>query len=536
MAYIWLLLLNVYLISPVVLYDLSWAEGGSGLSDPVAIWNLGLSVMGVAGLQVLARRPLRFHLLILPFHLVVAVDLFLVFCFKGRLTTSYLDIIIGESDYALDFVDIFLPQIAAVSIAFVAFYVLALWHIRRLSFTLARRWGWAALAGVLVLYGGAIAKQMLDGHMRLSRACLDVATHDRSSPFGITAQVMVYFALLHQASQNAAERENFVFNAWMEPDDQTKVYVLVLGESARPDHWSLNGYHRTTSPRLDRHPNILSFSDIISEATSTRRSVPIILTTGTAETFERSQTERSIISAFSEVGFTTHWYSTQTYDHWTGQINWYAGEAEYRRYFERRLDVVLLDALDMALANRRNNKTFVVLHTTGSHMSFRGRYPAEFRAFYDSGADRRSRLINAYDNTILYTDYFLAEVIDRLDSLDVVSTMLYVSDHGQNLMDEGGQLVGHAIGNQFDLPVPMFLWYSDEFESNHPALVRNGEKNVGRRMTTATVFHTLLEIAEINVDVFDPRLSAVNEQFEERPRLVEQRGELIDYDEWIASQ
>jgi len=264
--------------------------------------------------------------------------------------------------------------------------------------------------------------------------------------------------------------------------------------------------------------------------------VPIILTTASAETFERSQTERSIISAFNEVGFTTHWYSTQTYDHWTGQINWYAGEAKYRRYFERRPDAVLLDALDMALAIRGNNKTFVVLHTTGSHMSYHGRYPAEFKVFPESGPGRRSRLINAYDNSILYTDYFLAEVIDRLDSLDVVSTMLFVSDHGQNLMDEGGQLVGHSIGNQFDLPVPMFLWYSDEFESSYPALVRNGENNVGRRMTTATVFYTLLEIAGINIDVFDPGLSAVSEQLEERPRLVEQRGELIDYDEWVASQ
>ena len=185
---------------------------------------------------------------------------------------------------------------------------------------------------------------------------------------------------------------------------------LVIGESARPDHWSIYGYPRETTPRLARNPNVIAFRNAIAQVAVTRVSVPLILTRGTLEHPGRTARERSIVSAFNEVGFRTHWLSTQQSDPYTGVINRYSSEATSQRFFERRFDEILAEHAAKLLGDKAEKKLFLVLHMMGSHFEYTSRYPDRFDKF-DASAPGRAGLVNAYDNTLLYTDYVVSRVI-----------------------------------------------------------------------------------------------------------------------------
>ncbi|NRA85090.1 MAG: sulfatase-like hydrolase/transferase [Gammaproteobacteria bacterium] len=118
-----------------------------------------------------------------------------------------------------------------------------------------------------------------------------------------------------------------------------------------------------------------------------------------------------------------------------------------------RFDEILLTGLVERITSSNKDKFFVVLHTKGSHdPSYYAKYPSQFEKFTPVCRSEQlsdctqQALINAYDNTILYTDYFINEAISRLDKLKNIPSMLvYVSDHGESLGESGLYLTAHPI-------------------------------------------------------------------------------------------
>jgi len=518
----WLLLMNAYLLSPVLLYEFRIGEGGP---DRTILFILSASALWLLLAQLLARRVVIAHALMFPLYLVVAADLYVVTRYHTRLSSSMLLTIFENLEDGREYAQTHWQAVAGVFLPVLAGYAICMAKIRGLRVSTPRRAALVPMAGLLVVYLGV--HQVLGLWMW-------VATNDRNSPFGIFPQAFTSCALYREALRDARQAQGFTFGASRpQPPAEPETYVLVIGESSRAMNWQLYGYGRETNPKLAAAQDLIVFRDVITQAAVTRVSVPLILTRGSIEDEQRTAREKSIVSVFREAGFQTFWVSTQERDPFTGAINRYPREAEVTRFYERRYDGLAVDTVKEMLAKGGSAKNFFVLHTLGSHFNQISRYPRSFDVFPDddSRLDEHARLINAYDNTIVYTDRVLSDLIELLRGRPGIKALLYVSDHGENLRDDARDLFGHYQNNEYDLPIPLLFWYSDEFARRFPEKVAAARTNSLRPLNTRVVFHSLADMAGITIhDPDTARLSVFSPELAEMRRMVLGEPKPFDFD------
>jgi glucan phosphoethanolaminetransferase (alkaline phosphatase superfamily) len=311
------------------------------------------------------------------------------------------------------------------------------------------------------------------------------------------------------------------FNSTRKIDSDTKeIYVLVIGESSRYDHWHKNGYNRQTSPNVDTIRNLVSFENVYSNSELTYISVPFMLGYSIASTASKSPESMPVlIDYFNSAGFETWWISNQhnqfnTIGSIAGRSNHYiTTDCKKNMCYDNKL----LDELQMAIFSK-TNKLFVVIHQLGSHYPYHNRYPEDFKRFTpDLKANKhiiyrnrnREKLINSYDNSILYTDYILGQVIENVRKQNCVSSVIYCSDHGEFLFEDSSQGYGRGLeGNSFSpLHVPLFIWVSDEFASEYPDKFLNLRYNKAKPSTLNNVFHSMLHMADFQIDSIDLDMS-----------------------------
>jgi heptose-I-phosphate ethanolaminephosphotransferase len=514
---------NAFLLAPVARYELGIGRGGH---DKTLLFVVCASVLWLLAAQAWIRRLWLSHVLLFPFYLVAAADLYVIHCYGTRLTAATLLVVVGNSSDSKAYWTTHFTAIAPLLFSVIGGYAVALVKMRplRVEVPLAARI--APLVGLLFVYGAAMRKT--------AGSPVRVAEQDRSSPFGIFAQGYLAFATYRETAAASRASAGFRFGARrIDPPEGPEAYVLVIGESARPDHWGLYGYGRDTTPRLSKTPDMAVFRDVVAQEALTNVSVPHILTRGTVEHPGAAAREKSVISAFAEAGFDTFWASTQDQSPLTAAIKRYAAEAEIERYFARRHDGVLADFAAEVLSSPEHEKVFIVLHTMGNHYTCESRYPEEFDVFgaKDVTASARQRMVNAYDNSVLYSDFVVSRVIESLQRRGGVAAMFYVSDHGENLKDDERGLYGHFINNEYDLPVPMIFWSSKAFAERRPSQIAAAAANTGQRISTRVMFHSLLDMASITVnDPATERLSVFGDGLADSPRFVFQASHLVDYD------
>ncbi|AHM59454.1 hypothetical protein D770_05955 [Flammeovirgaceae bacterium 311] len=314
--------------------------------------------------------------------------------------------------------------------------------------------------------------------------------------------------------------EDFSFQAFAKDSlPQRKIFVLIIGESSRYDRWQLNGYERETSPRLNKRKNLLSYPNVVSGSNQTRMAVPQMITRATPDSIELIYEELSILAAFREVGYKTIWLSNQTDQEifYSGAINWHAKTADVSIFspshspnfeFDTHYDERLLPALD-SLIRSSNENLFIVMHTMGSHWNYARRYPEEFDVFKPSGltvpisrpsADNREAVSNSYDNSILYADYIIDSAIDIIDRSDVVSSVMFLSDHGEDLFDDDpSQIDYHLSVSPITLRVPLFIWTSDLYQQQYPQKQQALRENLNKKIGGENTFYTLLDIANVGI-------------------------------------
>ncbi len=299
------------------------------------------------------------------------------------------------------------------------------------------------------------------------------------------------------------------------------VLVLIIGEGARADHFHINGYHRTTSPDMERL-NVVSFREAMSSFSFTRKSVPCILTRAASKNYELSLQETGLISIFRRLGFYTAWISNQrhSHDNHDTPITVFAREADVVIFNNRlradqydylRLDEELFRYMDQVLTLDYANK-LIVLHTIGSHWNYNAHYSKDFMRFTPVARNNNpyknstEEIVNSYDNTILYTDHFIAGVIDRVKGLN--SLVLYVSDHGEFLGENGR--FSHPPGSVFIkelFHIPLFVWASPRYARENPLMIARLRHNSVKPVSHDHVFHSLLDGAGIVSPVIDRKLS-----------------------------
>ncbi|MBQ2540124.1 MAG: phosphoethanolamine transferase [Paludibacteraceae bacterium] len=373
---------------------------------------------------------------------------------------------------------------------------------------------------------------------------------EKACPVNMFLSIYDIVDLGHRIAEQKEELSSFRFDAQYVPSkpqqvkDNQPVVVFLIGETSRYDHWQLNGYERETSPCLMARDSaeLVSFDSVFSVANLTTVSVPFILSRATPADRELYLHEASVVDAFHEAGYRTAWIADQSFNnHFLMRI---AENCDYQKYVtdpgeEIFVDTVLLAPLRTQL--RHNDvPQFIALHSLGCHFKYSARYPEEFqrytpdmsgmdmKALFDKagGSDEaglarlkpenmtayrnlKAILINSYDNAILYTDFFIDCVIRELEQTGRPAVLVYVGDHGENLLDDERHMFLHGTysGSYYEYHVPLFVWTNEKYRKLYPEKTVALQHNRHKLTSTMCLFYSLLDLGSVQLPEQNPQLS-----------------------------
>ena len=302
------------------------------------------------------------------------------------------------------------------------------------------------------------------------------------------------------------------------------LFILVVGETARAMNWGLNGYARQTTPELAAL-DVVNFTDVGSCGTNTETSLPCMFSRIGRRDYDeaRIRGEESLLHVVHRAGFDVQWRDNQSgckgvCDGLPTQKMIDTPDPSLCSGSEC-MDEILLKGLDAQLVDGKG-KRLIVLHQMGSHgPAYHRRAPEEFKRYTpacDTAELRKcstEELVNAYDNSIAYTDHVLAEAIrflqaqsDRYDT-----ALLYVSDHGESLGENNMFLHGlpYAIAPVQQTQVPMVMWLSPSFADSRQIDLACLRNRATQRATHDNLFHTVLGLLDVQTQVYEPALDLV---------------------------
>lgn len=262
-----------------------------------------------------------------------------------------------------------------------------------------------------------------------------------------------------------------------------KLMVFVVGETVRADHVGLNGYNRDTMPLLTKQANVYSFKDAASCGTSTAYSLPCMFSYANRKDYDvvTAEYHENVLDTLHKQGVNVIWRDNNS------SSKGVADRVVFEDYKTSKLnpncdiecrDIGMLDGFDKlvksgvtsdSVPKEAPKDTLILLHQMGNHgPAYYKRYPKAFEEYKPvcmtnelSKCDAQS-VINGYDNAILYTDYFLNNVIETLKPYqqDYDVMMVYISDHGESLGEKNVYLHGlpYSIAPDAQTKVPVIIW------------------------------------------------------------------------------
>ena len=514
------------LMVPNVILDIT-----EGMSQWACVANILLPLGIYTLLMSISRKPGKMTWWLFPYIFFAAFQVVLLYLYgEGVLAVDMLlNVVTTNVSEATELLDGILPAVLIVCVLYLPPLGMAVANIRgrhildnRFIYKTRRIGGGITVAGLLSVTTAYLA----DPTFRLL-----------NNVFPLNVTYNLYLAVERSwISAHYQERvANYRFDAVAtHPKDSAEVYVMVIGETARSNNFSLYGYHRDTNPMLTTlvsDSSLIVFRDVRTESNTTHKSVPMLLTSASASDYSALYREKGIIAAFKEAGFHTSFISNQLPNH--SFIDFLGMEAdsclfikEAERAKDNVSDMELLPIVKGILEKGRK-KEFIVLHTYGSHFKYNERYPrnmAHFLPDYKSQAkyENRLQLVNAYDNTIRFTDKFLYELSSILSSSACQSAWLYTSDHGENIYDDNRNKFLHASPNpsEYELRVPLLAWTSASYRSAYPDIISALRSNSGKCVSSSiSFFHTMLEMGGIKTKNLDLTKSLADREYKVQPRL-----------------
>ena len=317
-----------------------------------------------------------------------------------------------------------------------------------------------------------------------------------------------------------------------------EVYVYIIGEASRAMNWQLYGYGRETNPLLSQEEGLVVFRDVLTQSNTTHKSVPLILSSVATDEHDELYRRKGLPALFNEAGFDTWFISNQSRQ--GAMIDHLAHDAKHLIYIRSpRHDTQLLDEMRKAIEKSTSRKLFFILHCYGSHFSYHQRYPREFAYFQPDNdvaiaKQHRPMLVNAYDNSVRYTDYVLSKIIDYLGSLENTSSaLLYCADHGEDLIDDHRERFLHAspTTTAYQLYVASLAWFSESYRERFPEKVAAAEANATAPATTHALFHTMADMASIRGRFLTTKVSLVSPDFDRTAprRYLNDHNEAVPY-------
>ncbi|MCR4994071.1 MAG: phosphoethanolamine--lipid A transferase EptA [Bacteroidales bacterium] len=283
-------------------------------------------------------------------------------------------------------------------------------------------------------------------------------------------------------------------------NEEKEAVVLVIGESARKANFQLYGYGRATNPRLAARTDLAVF-DANSNDTYTTQGVKAIL-----EYKATSDLYEILPNYLFRAGADVQW-RTANWGEPPVHIDEYYNKKKLAEIYpgvNRKYDEILFTGVAQRIAASQKTKVLVVLHTNTNHgPEYSSKYPSEFEIFkpvctnVENAKDSIPELINAYDNSVVYTDYLVNNLIDSLSTLeDWKCAMIYVSDHGESLGEN--KLFMHGVPMKIapkeQYEIPFIVWTSPDYRK---------AKQMSETIDQHYVFHSVLDLLSVESPVFD---------------------------------
>jgi lipid A ethanolaminephosphotransferase len=487
-------------------------------------WAVALVGVNVAVLALLAAGPVR-RLLGAAFIALVAIPSYFMLAYgvviDSAMVTNVLETDVRES------ADLLTPTLAAVAVAGV---LLPGWLWWRLPW---RPWPWRrALAWRAALAVGG----MVLAALALWLTFADLASlmrNDRGLRYRINPYNTIYGVLRHAAVRPSAARASaplLPVGADVQPlpaaahVDDAPLVVLVVGETVRAANVGLGGYARPTMPRLaalQTRGELVYFAQTTSCGTDTATSVPCLFSPGGRGAKLPPQRQENLLDVWQRAGLAVTWLDNQSgckgvcsrvparHTDRLGLPDLCRGDECWDEVLLRELPPALA-ALDPA---RRRVGTVAVLHMMGSHgPAYFKRTPDAFKPFQPEcrsvqlQACERQTIVNAYDNTLHYTDHVLAELIEWLRARPGPTALWYVSDHGESLGEGGVYLHGmpDALAPREQTQVPMLMWANDAMRERLGLSWACLQRRAVEPASHDDVFHTLLGVWDIRTHAYRP--------------------------------
>jgi lipid A ethanolaminephosphotransferase len=302
-------------------------------------------------------------------------------------------------------------------------------------------------------------------------------------------------------------------------DTDRELIILVVGETARADRFSLNGYNKETNPLLKKE-DIINFPDVHSCGTLTAVSVPCMFSNLTRNGYSESKAESTynILDVLNIAGVNILWRDNNsnskgvadrvTYEDYKTPENNTICDDECR-------DEGMLVGLQEYIDSKETGDILIILHQMGNHgPAYYKRYPKAFEYFTPVCKTNQlenctsEEINNAYDNAILYTDYFLSKVINLLkQNKEFETAMFYISDHGESLGENNLYLHGlpYFMAPDAQTHVPAIMWLGENFKIDRDTL----KKTATKEYSQDNIFHTLLGLFEVETGLYDSNMDII---------------------------
>lgn len=308
-------------------------------------------------------------------------------------------------------------------------------------------------------------------------------------------------------------------------DEPKELIILVVGEAARADRFSLNGYEKETNPLLKKE-DVINFSNMYSCGTSTADSVPCMFSVFGRANYSYKKgvkTENILDVLMHNDGIEILWRDNNSdskgvalrvpYEDYKSPANNTICDEECR-------DEGMLIGLDKYIETHKNKDILIVLHQMGNHgPAYYKRYPKEFEKFTPTCKTNQlekctqEEIGNAYDNAILYTDYFLSKVVNFLKPYSKTheTAMIYMSDHGESLGENGLYLHGmpYFMAPDTQTHIGAMMWFGDEMKKDIDTAKLKSYSD--KTFSHDNLFHTIIGLFEVETKIYDKNMDMLKD-------------------------